>query len=202
MAAYAATGCTRSFDELYRRYAVRLRKHAAGSIRDEAEAEDLAHVAWVRVISHRTNYDPARAFRPWIFSILNNLIKNYYRALERRLVAPRTELVPDEAALDFADQVNFQDPLLNPIDPRQDPESQAYGLQLDQLYAHALNELPESERTPFLLHYEGGLTYEATAARLSIPCGTAKSRAHRALLFLQARFRDLGPFRLPAATAA
>ena len=147
------------------RYAYRL----SGS---SADAEDLTQEAFCKAqLNFSQLRDPKRA-KPWLFSILRNAYLHRVRADRQQPV------VPLEAVGDLAG------PLPEPL-PEIDPE------QLQQ----ALNELPESFRTPIILYYFEDFGYRDIAEQMDLPLGTVMSRLARAKAHLRNRL-------LPASAAS
>ena len=137
-----------------------------------ADAEDLTQEAFCKAQLHFSQLrDPGRA-KPWLFSILRNAYLHRIRADRQQPV------VPLEAVGDLAEPV--PDPL-----PEIDPE------RLQQ----ALNELPESFRTPIILYYFEDFGYRDIAEQMDLPIGTVMSRLARAKAHLRSRL-------LPAGAAA
>jgi RNA polymerase sigma-70 factor (ECF subfamily) len=147
------------------RYAYRL----SGS---SADAEDLTQEAFCKAqLNFSQLRDPKRA-KPWLFSILRNAYLHRARAERQQPV------VPLEAVGDLAE------PAPEPL-PEIDPE------RLQQ----ALNELPESFRTPIILYYFEDFGYRDIAEQMDLPIGTVMSRLARAKAHLRCRL-------LPAAEAS
>ena len=61
-----------------------------------------------------------------------------------------------------------------------DPERQAYAEELRRVLEHAIDELPESYRTVFMLRDVEGLSTSETGAGLGIGDEAVKTRLHRA----------------------
>lgn len=152
------------YESLYR-YAYRLSGSAA-------DAEDLTQETFCKAQGQLAQLrDPARA-KAWLFRILRNAYLHQVRG-ERahRLVALDSVAEVPDAGLEPAAA------LLADVDPAQ--------LQL------ALNELPESFRTPLLLYYFEEFSYRAIAEQMDLPLGTVMSRLARAKAYLRQRL--LGP---------
>src|SRR5947199_8530998 len=154
------------------RYAFRLSGSAA-------DAEDLTQEAFCKAqLQFHQLRDPARA-KPWLFSILRN-------AYLHRVRAERAQpCVPLDGVGDVAEPP--PDPL-----PDVDPE------QLQQ----ALNDMPESFRTPIILFYFEDFTYRDIAEQMDLPIGTVMSRLARARGWLRVKLippvhagGDFGPRR-------
>ena len=144
------------------RYAYRL----SGS---SADAEDLTQEAFCKAqLNFSQLRDPKRA-KPWLFSILRNAYLHRVRADRQQPV------VPLEAVGDLAE------PLPGPL-PEIDPE------RLQQ----ALNELPETFRTPIILYYFEDFGYRDIAEQMELPIGTVMSRLARAKAHLRSRLTPAG----------
>jgi len=73
------------------------------------------------------------------------------------------------------------------------PIAQASEAELHERLERALDELPEGQRTVFVLRHEGGLALREVAELLDVSLATVKTQFARACLKLQARlqaFRD------------
>src|SRR5438128_603829 len=79
-------GCRDSFGELARRYQTRLLRYLQRYIRSTADAEDLLQEPFVRAFQRLNQYDPARSFGTWLFTLAHRLAVSHHR---RSLVAAR-----------------------------------------------------------------------------------------------------------------
>jgi RNA polymerase sigma-70 factor (ECF subfamily) len=139
------------------RYAFRL----SGS---SADAEDLTQEAFCKAQLHFGQLrDPSRA-KPWLFSILRNAYLHRSRA-ERQERCVSLDSVGD---------------LAEPM-PQEPPDIDPERLQ------QALNELPETFRTPIILYYFEDFGYRDIAEQMDLPIGTVMSRLARAKAFLRSR---------------
>jgi len=152
--------------ERYRPPALRVAYGIAGN-----EAEDAVQDAFVKAYRNLGGFRTDAAFRPWLFTIVANEARNRLRSRSRR---GRLELQVREqtASTDLAAD-----------------EVVANRAQREQLVA-AVSRLPDRYREVVALRYFAGLSESETAAVLSCPVGTAKSRMSRALDLLRARFDD------------
>jgi RNA polymerase sigma-70 factor (ECF subfamily) len=139
------------------RYAFRL----AGSA---ADAEDLTQEAFCKAQVHFHQLRDDRRAKPWLFSILRNLYLHRVRA-EKQQACISLEGVGDLA-------MAAPDTVLD-IDPEQ----------LQQ----ALNDMPETFRSPIILFYFEEFSYRDIAEQMDLPLGTVMSRLARAKAFLRAR---------------
>ena len=131
------------------------------------EAEDLFQETWMRVIRAARSFDPALAFRPWLFSIAWNLAKS---SLQRS----RPSETLDELA-DLAHAPTQSDDVLT-------------GERNRRIRSIVSDLPPHLAETMFLRFFEE-LSEREVASRLGIPVGTVKSRVHNALKQLAVQLR-------------
>ena len=164
----AARGSDRAFEELYNRHARRLQGFFVRRLAGDADlAADFMHDTFLRLYSARETYREGRSFRPWLYTIAYNLIKNHFRSQldivrneENSQSARRlSEAEPDSTDIELAmDEASFRDALRD-----------------------VLKNLPEPYAMLFSLHYEEELTVPQIAQITELPEGTVKSRLHKAM---------------------
>src|SRR5262245_26626274 len=91
MAAYIS-GDASAFAQLFERYAVVLKRTMLKNHCPEDVANDLVQQTFFQVHRARLDFDPARSFRPWLFTIAMNLLRGYFRGTSRR---PQAQLELD-----------------------------------------------------------------------------------------------------------
>ena len=166
--ARAAAGSDTAFEELYRRYARRLKGFFFMQLGgDEELAADSTHDVFLRAYEARTRYQEGSNFRTWIFAIAYNICKNHYRnnAYEAQLLA----------SLDA-----------EPISEGQ-IEVEMDAAVLDEALQQVLSELPAPLHQIFSLHYQEELTIPQVAEIMGIPAGTVKSRLHKTMTIIRKR---------------
>jgi RNA polymerase sigma-70 factor (ECF subfamily) len=139
------------------------------NVADHHAAHDLAQEAWIRVFGALRAFRSDAAFRPWLFAIVLNLVRDDHRRRARvshQLGALDAEAAPEAAA-----------------PRRDDPSHRAADRDaLDQ----ALASVPEPFRTALHLVDALGFSYDEAAQSLACSQGTVRSRVHRGRL----AFRD------------
>ena len=60
------------------------------------DAEDLFQDTFLRVVRAADRFDPARPFRPWLYTIASNLVKNLYRSRGYRQAASLDQTGEDD----------------------------------------------------------------------------------------------------------
>jgi len=135
------------------------------------DAADAAAEAFLRAYTALRSYPPARIgqlqLRPWLLTIVLNLVRNDARAASRR---------PAQVVLDGA----------GPADRREGPEEQASRHDGQARLGCLLAELPEVQRTAVVLRHVVGLPYAELAVVMGCPEGTAKSHVARGVQRLRA----------------
>ena len=134
-----------------KRYALVLTRHAA-------EAEDLLQDTLLKAYEGRRGWQPDRALRPWLFSIMHNAHASRLRSrrAEDARIVEAMQFVPDTGA------------------PAQEARVQLAQTQ------RAMLALPEEQREALLLVAVEEFRYQEAATILGIPMGTLMSRLGRA----------------------
>ncbi|HYM22871.1 MAG TPA: RNA polymerase sigma factor [Vicinamibacterales bacterium] len=162
------TGETALFEVLMRRHNQRVYRTARAIVKDEAEAEDVMQQAYINAFLHLDQFADRAQFSTWLTRI------TVHEALSRRR-RQRPELALEaepgsehEHAMDIRDAAS------------PDPERQAYSGELGRLIESAVDSLPETYRSVFMLRDIEELSTDETAAALDIGVEAVKTRLHRA----------------------
>lgn len=168
--AQAAAGSDTAFEELYHRYARRLKGFFFMQLGgDEELAADATHDVFLRAYEARSRYREGSNVSTWLFTIAYNICKNHYRSN-----AYEAELL---ASLD-AEPVSEQQ-----IEVEMDAAT------LDAALEQVLSELPPPLHQIFSLHYQEELTVPQVAEIVGIPEGTVKSRLHKTMNIIRERLK-------------
>ncbi len=163
MAAYQK-GDGRAFDTLFSRYQDRVFGYFVRIFGDRSLAEDLFQRTFLHVHRARADYDPARPFVSWLFSIASNLSKDEVKHRARR---------PGDA--------NWSAPEDAPVRPAggTDPEARLLAQERSARVKGALAKLPDSQREVIILHKLEGLSFPEIADALGEEVEAVKARAFR-----------------------
>ena len=168
--ARAKAGNDAAFEELYHRYARRLKGFFFLQLGgDEELAADATHDVFLRVYEARNRYQEGKNVSTWLFTIAYNICRNHYRsnAYETQLLATLdTEPISDEQI-----------------------EIQLDAAALDDALAQVLSELPPPLHQLFSLHYQEELTIPQVAEIVGIPEGTVKSRLHKTMNIIRKKLK-------------
>jgi len=159
VAAYLA-GSERAFRWLFERYAPVLHRMASRHLRNEDQARDVVQQTFVQVHAARFDFQQGRPFRPWLFTIAMNVIRQVWRRRRRR------KEVDEERAPTPVATSDTSEPLF--LGERA------------QLLRAALEELPSSQREVVELHWFQERPFAEVARMVGSTEGAVKVRAHRA----------------------
>ena len=168
--ARAKAGNDAAFEELYHRFARRLKGFFFLQLGgDEELAADATHDVFLRAYEARNRYQEGKNVSTWLFTIAYNICRNHYRsnAYEMQL----------SSTLDA-----------EPISDEQ-IEVQLDAAALDDALAQVLSELPPPLHQLFSLHYQEELTIPQVAEIVGIPEGTVKSRLHKTMNIIRKKLK-------------
>jgi RNA polymerase sigma-70 factor (ECF subfamily) len=176
----AQKGSHRAFEELVRRYSERAYRAAFRVVRDAQIAEDVLQEALLKAYRSLRSFESRSSFYTWLYRITVNL------ALDRQRREKR------------APSLEWNDEVARDVDPRgvvnapADPEVASGRVQIRQLVAEGIQELPDGQREVLLLREVEGLSYEEIAQSMEISKGTVMSRLHYARKKLIAYLQERG----------
>lgn len=165
LAALAQVGDSEAMEALVRRWQIPLLRFFHRRLNNRADAEDLFQETMLRVCRGLWAYDPARPFRPWLFTIAWRLAANHRR--DRRA----SGLLPaDQSAVWQADESLAPDRQAEAKDQR------------ESLWALAAASLPEEQVTMLWLFYVESLSAREVAqvtgrSWIAVKTGLCRARA-------------------------
>jgi len=155
------------FEVLMRRHNQRIYRAARAIVRDESEVEDVMQQAYINAFAHLHQFEERAQFSTWLTRIAVN--EAIARRHTIRLTAART-----------ADEERHDDIMQTVTSPQPTPEHHAYARELQRVLEAAVDDLPESYRTVFMLREIEGLSTAETGAGLGLGEEAVKTRLHRA----------------------
>lgn len=155
--------------ELYDRYAAIALGMALKIVRDQSEAEDVVHDAFIAMVERADQFRPERgSLVAWLITMVRNL------ALDRsRRRARRAQITDDELRHE-------------PLPLELNPEQSSWAAREREAVRSAMTKLSGPQRETLEIAFFEGLSYPEIAARENVALGTVKSRASRALGALRA----------------
>jgi RNA polymerase sigma-70 factor (ECF subfamily) len=145
-----------AYGQIIDRYKEGLYRHCFRFVRDESEAEDVAHEAFIEAYVHIDRYNPQFRFSTWLYKIATNLALMHLRK--------RRDIRMDEDELDR---------ILSDI-----PGTEEFALYRE--LHEAVDELPMNYRTVVSMHYWQGKSYSEIASHMGTSVGSIKGWMSRA----------------------
>lgn len=146
---------------------------------DRQAADDIFQETFLQVHISADTFDPARRFKPWLFTIAANKARDMLRKRVRRQEVDISAPVQrggrsggEEGGQTFVDLMEVDIPA---------PEEGLEARERDRLVQQAIDRMPLPLREILLLAYFQRLSYAQIAEELQIPLGTVKSRLHSAV---------------------
>lgn len=159
------------FEILMRRHNQRLYRAARAVVKDETEVEDVMQQAYVNAFTHLHQFEERSLFSTWLTRITLNEAFGRRRKLRQSESLARVPSDVNEDAGEFMETVRA---------PQPDPERQAYAQELHRVLEDAVDALPETYRTVFMLRDVDGLSTSETGEGLGLGEEAVKTRLHRA----------------------
>lgn len=142
--------------------------------------DDLVQDTFTRAWHHIEELDPATA-RAWLVTVARRIAVD---ALRRASARPRTQQFTELAK---TDSIHNRRSTVEPASPCDDMQQV-----LDRItVVRALAAIAPRQREVLVLQYVYGLTVDEVAARLDVPVGTVKSRAHYGLAAMRNRVAEV-----------
>jgi RNA polymerase sigma-70 factor (ECF subfamily) len=152
---------------------------------DQARAEEAAQETFLRIARAASTWQPTARFSTWMYTIARRTTLNYIR--DEKEEGGKVPILPGEDGQDGSPALQLPGPAaLN-------PEEMAWSAEIQERFVEALQLLPESCRSAFILNRGDGLSYEETAAVLGITIQAVKSRIFRAREMLMESLSGLLP---------
>jgi RNA polymerase sigma-70 factor (ECF subfamily) len=171
-------GETALFEILMRRHNQRVYRVARSVVKDEDEAEDVMQQAYINAFLHLKQFEERSQFSTWLTRI------TLYEALARRRKRRGEEPLTEPESADGGEVAGSL------MSTGADPERQAYARELGRVLEEAVDALPDTYRTVFMLREIEGLTTSETAAGLALGEEAVKTRLHRAKAMVRRSVTD------------
>ena len=161
-------------------YGDRAYRLAARITGNEPDAEEAVQDAFWSVVRKIDTFRGDSAFGSWVFRIVSNAAYSKVRRRPQAFV----EISLDEVLPPFHDDGRHAGAVADWSSRAEDPAVQT---ELRAVLTSAVSELPAQYRAVVVLHDVEGLSMAEVATALGITVPTAKTRAHRARLWLRKR---------------
>lgn len=148
-----------------------LRSFAYSLTNDFDDARDLFQETAFRAYKNIEKFSPGTNFKAWLMTIMKNIFINNYR-----------KKVKQNTVLDHTDNNYYINSTKNVVKNHANTN-----IMMKELTG-MIEELEDSIKVPFLMHYQG-YKYKEIAEKFSLPLGTVKSRIFFARKALQEKIR-------------
>ena len=173
------------YAELVERYQDRALRLAFSLLGNYEDARDVSQDAFVSAYQSLGRFRGTARFSTWLFRIVVNKCKDAYRRNARQ---PRALLHVGEPPAEGEPGAGL---FVDAPDPGAGPSDQLANQDLARQLTAAIEALPMTQRTAFLLHHVHGVPLEEAAAVMGCRLGTVKSHIFRATASLR---RQLAPW--------
>ncbi len=135
----------------------------------ESDRDDLFQEIFIKIHTAAAQYDPARPLHPWLFTIVANTVRTYFRKNKVR------EMVLADSPAD------------EPQEVRADGEREAMARQTATWLEREIRRLPLAQQEVLILTCIENLPQKDVAEILGLPVNTIKTHLRRARLALMYR---------------
>lgn len=149
---------TLEFDKNFNKMSTLLHSFAYNLTKNVEDAKDLFQETAFRAMTNREKFRAGTNFKAWLFTIMKNIFINNYR-----------KKVKANTIIDSTDNMFYINSGKNIVD------NGAESTILMKELSNRINNLDDSIRIPFVMHYQG-FKYQEIADELELPLGTVKSR--------------------------
>ncbi len=162
--------------EFYEVWFDRIYGYVRRMIGEDHLAEDVTQDVFMHLYRSFAAYDPARALRPWVFTIATNKVRDFWRSRRFR---------------DTLRESSYDEPEGEPWAESEErrPEQHLANSELGRMLEAAIERLPEGMRTTLVLRYFEELSFEEIGRIVERNETAVRKRYSRALEELR---RDLG----------
>jgi len=164
-------GASEPFEELIRRYQVKIVNFIYRSTGDFQRAEELAQEAFMRVFRSAKSYDSRYRFSTWLYTIAKNLASNELRDRSRN---------PDNFHIREADWPSDGTFVAEMVSTRtKEPHRILTDREMRATLANAMGKLEPDHRMALVMKEYDQMTYAQIADVFEASPGTIKSWLHR-----------------------
>ena len=177
-----------SFEELVKRYEKKIYNLAYRIMGNKEDASDVLQETFLQAFKKLSGFKGKAKFSTWLYRIAVNIC----------LMKKRKQKKLETVSLDIPILTKKEDEIKRELrdDWSESPLATLENEEVKKNLSEAIDSLPEEYKTVFLLRGLNGLSNEEVANVMKISLPAAKSRLHRARLFLRDKlsqyFREYG----------
>jgi RNA polymerase sigma-70 factor (ECF subfamily) len=171
-----------AFEELLGRHEEKIYRLAMRFTRNETDAAEILQETFLSAWRNLDRFEGKAQFGSWLYRVAVNAALMLLRSQKRHPQVAVEDVTPEvlgEAARDAGPGLGAG------ADWSRRPDEQFQSEELRRQIQLAVDQLPESQRSVFLMRDVDGLSTEETAELLGVTLPTVKTRLHRARLTLR-----------------
>ena len=173
-----ASGHDEGLNNLIERHSRKLLHYLIRQLQNEADAEEAAQEAFIRVYQHRKNFNSKEKFTTWLYAIATNVVKDRYRWRSRH----------PSVSLDSQTQESGLPPGEVLPDQHASPSDLSDSREQLEALRRAIAGLPEDLRTPLILFEYENLSHREIASVMGCSAKAVEARICRARRRLKGLF--------------
>lgn len=162
-----------AYGAIVERYQRRIFRVAHAIVRDEAEADAIVQDTFVQAYTNLNRFEGRSGLETWLTRIAINRSRDHLR--RRRFVSLFT-----------AGAESDEEPAIEPVDERPDPERELLSSQLRAAIVRAERTLSAQQKTIFRLRHYEEMALEDIAVHLGLRAGTVRAHLFRAVQKIRA----------------
>ena len=176
LVAQVRDGHREAFRHIMQRCNQRLFRVARAVIGEDSEAEDVLQESYMRAYHKLSSFRGDSTLLTWLTSIVLNEARGRLRKRHTMVGLEQVDAAVDDThqIIQFPSKFGSEDPAVS-----------AARAQIRHLLEHAIDELPDSFRTVYMMREVEECSVEETASLLAIKPETVKTRLHRARRLLR-----------------
>lgn len=160
-----------AFEQLVQKYKNSLLNVCYGYLKDEEDAEDLTQEVFLEVYKTISDFREESSLYTWLYRVA---VSRSLDELKKRGALKRAAFFEKRVRSDAADLEISQTP-----SDFQTPEENLHQKQQQKFIQDCLNELPETQRTAFVLSQQDGVSYKEIADIMDKSVSSIESLVHR-----------------------
>ena len=184
LVARARRGDVPAFEELVGRHEEKIYRLAMRFTRNDTDAAEILQETFLSAWRNLDKFEGKAQFASWLYRVAVNAALMLLRS-QKRHPQVAVEDVSPEALGEAARAAGTDGGLGAGADWSRRPDEQFQSEELRHQIQLAVDQLPESHRSVFLMRDVDGLSTEETAELLGVSIPTVKTRLHRARLALR-----------------
>lgn len=162
-------GGVQAYEELYKKYSLRLFHFGLKYLKSEVEAEGLVQDVFTKIWENRTSLKTGHSFKAYIFTIAFNFIKKSFIKRNKYREYLEGEYKPDEMDFSTTNEINYQSLMsyLNTL----------------------VEQLPEKRREIFIKSRIEDISVKEIAAQMGISPKTVENQLTAAIKFIKSNWK-------------